>query len=116
MRRQGPTGRRFVPFENGRNANHHAKTAEIDGDLREDAAGKFGEEEMAEHREENAEAKDVERLLSAHDDETCPAGAQERAIGPDERDSRDGKNEKAQETQRRQVGLVERQAPERLCK
>lgn len=107
-------GRVLEPVEQQRDRDHRADADEIDADLHEEPAGGSGEQEMPEHREHDAEAEDVKRLLAADDHRPRPAMLQELGLRAHDLHGRDREGEEADQPQRRQIGLIERVAPKLL--
>src|SRR5437899_2958944 len=122
MRAKGPdtrpgTGRlvtlhRPIPSDEGSRGDHQREADDVHGDLHWQSAGPFGEREVAEHRQENAETENLKRMLPAQDDRTRQSPAQESAVGGDKVDGHNRESKETDQADRYEIGLVDR--PKRL--
>ena len=78
-----------IPADQSRGADHKGKPGCVHRELRREAVVPFGENEVAQHREHNAEAEDLKRMLAAPVDRLRYSPGQKSGVGRHEADHDD---------------------------
>ncbi len=96
----------LVPSEEAANCNHQHDAGKANRKLHRNVVADGGQQDLAEHREQDPEAEHLQRMLAAADDQSSNRSVQEPVVAPHEMTGSDGKRQETDQAQRRQIGLV----------
>src|SRR5205807_5722110 len=81
----------LVPSEEAADCNHQHDAGEANRKLHRNVVADGGKQDLAEHREQDAEAEHLYRMLAAADDQSSNRSVQEPVVAPHEMPSGDSK-------------------------
>ena len=111
----GPALRRGEPLHQRGDADHDRDAGRGYGDLHGDAAEEFVEHQVPQHRKQDAEAEDMERVAPANNEGPRGPASQKPRLGMDQPCDKQRDGEYIGETKQPQVRFAQKQ-PQRPCR